>query len=60
MSVAFRNMENRLRVKRELAAKYFSLAKHTKAQPKREAYLYKAERYTNQAEVLSRKLKLLA
>lgn len=49
-----RELANKVEVKRNLAAKYFSLAKATKAQPKRKAYLYRAERFARQAEVLER------
>jgi hypothetical protein len=52
---ATKQYEHLAKIKRELAAKYFSLANVTKAAPKRKALLYRAERYTHQAEVLSRK-----
>jgi hypothetical protein len=41
-------------LKRTLSEKYSSLAKATRSQPKRRAYLYRAERYARQAQVLSR------
>lgn len=54
---AAKQQEHVANIKRQLAAKYFSLANNTKSTPKRKAYLYRAERYTHQAEMLSRKAK---
>jgi hypothetical protein len=42
-------------LKRQLAAKYFSLAKNCKGAAKRRSLLFRAEKYTHQAEVFSRK-----
>jgi hypothetical protein len=55
---AAKQHEHLATIKRELAAKYFSLANVTKSTPKRKAFLYRAERYTNQAAVLSRKAQI--
>jgi hypothetical protein len=52
---AAKQYEHLAKLKRELAAKYFSLANVTKATPKRKAFLYRAERYTHQAAVFERK-----
>jgi hypothetical protein len=50
-----KQQEHLANIKRQLAAKYVSLANVTKSIPKRKAYLYRAQRYTNQAAMLSRK-----
>ena len=42
-------------IKRDLAAKYFSLAKTAKGSAKRRSYLHRAERCQRQAEMLSSK-----
>jgi hypothetical protein len=55
MSSISRDLEHRVQVKQELAAKYFSLAKHAKATPKKRKFLFRAEKYANQAAVLARK-----
>jgi hypothetical protein len=52
---AAKQYEHVAQVKRELAAKYFSLAKMCKGAAKRRSLLFRAEKYTHQAEMLSRK-----
>jgi hypothetical protein len=42
-------------LKRQLAAKYFSLAKTCKGAAKRRSLLFRAEKYTHQADVFTRK-----
>jgi hypothetical protein len=42
-------------LKRQLAAKYTSLANQCKGAAKRRSLLFRAERYTHQAEVFARK-----
>jgi hypothetical protein len=44
-------------LKRQLAAKYFRLAKSCKGAAKQRSLLFRAERYSNQAEVYARKAK---
>jgi hypothetical protein len=50
-----KNYSHLSRLKRQLAAKYFSLAKTCKGAAKRRSLLFRAERYTHQADVFDRK-----
>jgi hypothetical protein len=46
---------NRVQTKLNLAAKYRRLATIAKSKPKRSTFIYQAERYRRQAEMLSSK-----
>jgi hypothetical protein len=52
---ASKEFERLAELKRQLAAKYVSLAKTCKGAAKRRSLLFRAERYSHQAEVYSRK-----
>ncbi len=45
-------------IKRQLAAKYTRLAMNAKSTPRRKTYLYRAEKYSNQARMLSNKAQI--
>jgi hypothetical protein len=47
--------DNRVQAKLNLAAKYRRLATIAKSKPKRSTFIYQAERYRRQAQVLSSK-----